>query len=324
MNKAASHPSLPKVTIMIPTFDQAGVVLDAVDSALAQDYPNLEVVVADDASPDNTAQIIAQRSDPRLRYHRNAENLGRVANYRNTLYNLASGDWVVNLDGDDRYTDPRFISAAMSVTMSDGSIVMVCARRAVERNGRVVDVTQVPDASWLAGIDLVRNLPASPYHLSHMATLYRRSPAIKLDFYRRDVISTDWESLYRLALHGRVAFIDRIVGVWCAGERNASRVADWRTRVGNLQIWPSIFAAAVQAGMPRIEAETVQASTMKYFAYLGFSDVLVSVGVVAARKYLAALWRDHRSTARRLLLDPRCWLRLSIAAVVSGSRAPRK
>jgi glycosyltransferase involved in cell wall biosynthesis len=313
----------PKVTIMIPTYGQADMVLEAIDSALAQDYPNLEVVVADDASPDNTREVVAGRSDPRLRYHRNRENLGRVANYRNTLYELATGEWVVNLDGDDRYTDPGFVSAAMAVALSDSATVMVSARRTVERNGLVVDVTKIPDAPWLAGVDLVRGLPAVSHHLPHMTTLYRRAPAMELGFYRRDLISGDWESLYRLALHGRVAFVDRIVGAWRAGEANASRVADWRARASNLQIWQAIFAEAVQAGLPGGEAARVQALTMSYFAYLGFSDVLASAGAGAAWRYLAVLWREQWPTAWRLLLDPRCLLRLGMAALVPRSGRPR-
>lgn len=313
----------PKVTIMVPTYGQAEIVLEAIDSALAQDYPNLEVVVADDASPDNTREMVAGRRDPRLRYHRNRENLGRVANYRNTLYELATGEWVVNLDGDDRYTDPGFVSAAMAVALSDSAIVMVSARRTVERNGRVVGVTKVPDAPWLAGVDLVRGLPAASHHLPHMTTVYRRAPAMALGFYRRDLISGDWESLYRLALHGRVAFLDRIVGVWRAGEANASRVADWGARARNLQIWQAIFAEGVQAGLPRGEAARVQALTISYFAYLGFSDVLASGGAGAAWRYLAVLWREQRPTARSLLLDPRCLLRIGMAAVMPPKGRPR-
>jgi glycosyltransferase involved in cell wall biosynthesis len=323
MSTATPGRDWPKVTIMIPTYGQAGVVLEAIDSALAQDYPNLEVVVADDASPDATREAVARRGDPRLRYHRNHENLGRVANYRNTLYALATGDWVVNLDGDDRYTDPGFVSAAMAIAMSDSGVVIVSARRTVERDGRVVDTTRIPDVPRLAGIDLVRGLPAASHHLPHMTTLYRRAPALELDFYRRDLISGDWESLYRLALQGRVAFLDRVVGAWRTGEANASRVADWRARASNLQIWPAIFAAAAAAGMSRGEAERVQARTLSHFAYLGFLDVCAGAGAAAARKYLAVLWREQRATAWRLLLDPRCLLRLVIAALAPNPGRPR-
>src|SRR6202008_1761874 len=99
----------PKVTVMIPTYGQADVILRAVDSALAQDYANLEVVVIDDCSPDTTGAVVAARRATRLPHPRNDRNLGRVANYRHGLYGLARGDWVINLDGDDYFVDAGFV-----------------------------------------------------------------------------------------------------------------------------------------------------------------------------------------------------------------------
>src|SRR5690606_6270355 len=106
----ADPPTAPLVTIMIPTYGQAHYLPRAIDSALAQDYPNLEVLVVDDASPDDTASVIEPYlEDPRFRYHRHVENLGRVAAYRDTLEREALGDYVLNLDGDDWLVDPTYL-----------------------------------------------------------------------------------------------------------------------------------------------------------------------------------------------------------------------
>ena len=117
-----------KVTIMIPVYNQARYIREAIDSALMQTYSNLEVIVGDDASTDATAKIVAEINDPRLRYMRNSNNLGRTGNYKNLLYNHATGDYVVNLDGDDYYTDPDFISEAVKLIKDDPKVVMVTAR----------------------------------------------------------------------------------------------------------------------------------------------------------------------------------------------------
>ncbi len=104
----------PKVSVMIPTFNQAHLVGEAIESALAQTYENLEVIVADDASTDDTPEVVGDfTNDPRLSYYRNSTNLGRVANYHRTLYERATGDWVVNLDGDDYFTDQEYIYTAI-------------------------------------------------------------------------------------------------------------------------------------------------------------------------------------------------------------------
>ena len=81
--------SNPRVSILIPTFNQEQFIDSCVASALDQTYDNLEVIVSDDASSDSTAQI-ARRflTDPRVRWERNPINIGRVDNYRRLLYEL--------------------------------------------------------------------------------------------------------------------------------------------------------------------------------------------------------------------------------------------
>ncbi|MBE6181195.1 MAG: glycosyltransferase family 2 protein [Rikenellaceae bacterium] len=71
----------PKVTVMIPCYNQENFIAQAIESVLMQDYENLEVVVADDCSTDQTGEIAQRyRSDLRYRYIRNAINRGRVEN----------------------------------------------------------------------------------------------------------------------------------------------------------------------------------------------------------------------------------------------------
>ncbi|MFM7844881.1 MAG: glycosyltransferase [Planctomycetota bacterium] len=99
------------VTILIPTYNHERSIGSAIQSALMQDYPALEVVVCDDASTDAT-DVAARRwsHDPRLRIRRHATNQGRVANYRLGLEREATGTWVLMLDGDDHLVDPTFIT----------------------------------------------------------------------------------------------------------------------------------------------------------------------------------------------------------------------
>ena len=118
---------LPRVTVMVPTYNQAEFLEDAVASALAQDYPNLEVVISDDGSTDQTPAVVERLAarDPRVRAHRSARNIGRVANYRRLLYELATGDWVINLDGDDCFASPTYLGAAVRRALSDPAIALV-------------------------------------------------------------------------------------------------------------------------------------------------------------------------------------------------------
>ena len=120
----------PKVTIVIPTYNQQEVISQAIESAIAQDYQNLEIIVSDDNSTDETGQIARQYSleyQGIVKYFYNPKNLGRVGNYRKALYEYASGDYALNLDGDDQLTDETFISKAIKLINGREEVKLVVA-----------------------------------------------------------------------------------------------------------------------------------------------------------------------------------------------------
>jgi glycosyltransferase involved in cell wall biosynthesis len=97
------------VSVCIPTRNQARYLATAVESALGQPVEDLEVVVHDDASTDETAAVLAGFDDPRLRRVRHAAPLG-IAASRNALLENARGEYIAWLDSDDRYTDGSLAS----------------------------------------------------------------------------------------------------------------------------------------------------------------------------------------------------------------------
>ncbi|MGF1644436.1 MAG: glycosyltransferase family 2 protein [Thiotrichales bacterium] len=279
---------LPKVTVMIPTYRQSAWILDAVDSALAQDYPNLEVIVADDASPDATAAVAAQRHDPRLRVESNSSNLGRVGNYRHLLYDLACGEWVVNLDGDDYFSDPGFISSAIAVTLREPEVVIVGARVA-HRTGTSETAAEGPRAGVIEGLEMLARLDDTRYRLMHPATLYHRDTALRCEFYRVNAASADWESLFRLAARGRVAYLDRVVAVWRLHGGNSSQQLDWQGLFANVRIWDAIYANAMQHGMNPRTAESVRARVVYSQIWRDLARLLTARKPGAAWHYAKAV-----------------------------------
>jgi glycosyltransferase involved in cell wall biosynthesis len=96
-------PPRPLVSVVIPTHNRAYCIAESIDSVLAQTYPNVEVVVVDDGSTDETPGLMASRygADPRVRYERLPKGDANVA--RNHGLGRARGDYIALLDSDDTF-----------------------------------------------------------------------------------------------------------------------------------------------------------------------------------------------------------------------------
>lgn len=92
----------PLVSVVIPAYNNAEYLGEAIDSVLAQTYANFEVVVVNDASPDDASDVVARYGDPRVRSLVHPENRGLAA-ARNTGMHEARGAIIALLDGDDYF-----------------------------------------------------------------------------------------------------------------------------------------------------------------------------------------------------------------------------
>jgi len=116
---------LPLVSVFLPTYNQQEFIADSIDSVLNQDYENLEIVIGDDCSTDNTWQIVQeyQRKFPeKIKAFRNHKNLGITGNC-NEVLKRCTGKYVVYTAGDDLFL-PGKISAQVAVMEKDPNVVL--------------------------------------------------------------------------------------------------------------------------------------------------------------------------------------------------------
>ncbi len=118
-----SKSARPRVTVAIPTFNRADKTLPAtLRSAVAQTYPNLEIVVSDNCSTDATEAVVRSFGD-HIRYVRQAENLGLNGNL-NACMDLAQGDYVLVLHDDD-LIDADFVESCMDAVADSTSVGLI-------------------------------------------------------------------------------------------------------------------------------------------------------------------------------------------------------
>ena len=297
----------PLVTIMIPTYLQANVIGRAIESALSQDYQNLEVVVADDNSPDNTEQKIAlYLDDKRLRYFKNPTNLGRVKNYKNILEKHARGEWVVNLDGDDFYCDNSFVSQCIKLIVRhpEDEVVFVQGGKIKQKiNKRELSMPSIKNEfQLLDGQEYFLNFP-STRNFSHMSTLYNRKAALELDFYRMNITSADLESFLRLALHGKVILVKKAFGVWVEHEDNASNRVDIDTQERNLAYITSVSAHAHKVGLDGPTLDSWREKMVLGYYHSLLLKVVANKNLVGAGSYFFSVFKNKPKIVSRLLTD---------------------
>ncbi|MCC6454285.1 MAG: glycosyltransferase [Caldilineaceae bacterium] len=92
---------MPRVSVIIPTYNRAELLGDAIASVLAQEYQDFEVIVADDGSTDQSAEVV-KRFGPRV-IHLALPHRGQPAAPRNAALAVAAGDYIAFLDSDDLF-----------------------------------------------------------------------------------------------------------------------------------------------------------------------------------------------------------------------------
>jgi len=103
----------PRLTIAIPTLNRANLVGRAIDSALAQTSPDIEIIVSDNASTDDTAALLKQYEGRRVRVFRQAQTIPASRNGE-FLINQARGEFFLGLSDDD-YLEPEFAAKVLAL-----------------------------------------------------------------------------------------------------------------------------------------------------------------------------------------------------------------
>jgi glycosyltransferase involved in cell wall biosynthesis len=115
---------MPRVSIILPTFNRAKVLSRSVLSILDQTYQDFELLIIDDGSTDETAETIQQFNDARIRYFKSNQNRGR-GSARNIGLRLATGEFIAFQDSDDESLPARIAKEVNYLDSSDDCVGIV-------------------------------------------------------------------------------------------------------------------------------------------------------------------------------------------------------
>ena len=182
----------PKVTILVPTYNRAGLLPEALQSALSQTYNNFELVILDDASTDNTKEVIQHfLKDSRVRYVAHPRNIGIAAN-RNHGLSLAQGQYIAMLDSDDVWLDKDKLAKQVAYLEQNNDCVLVgtWVVQIDEEGNQLKNISFAKTDADIRASILYRN------HIAQSSVLFRKDAALKAGEYDKTLATMEDHDLW--------------------------------------------------------------------------------------------------------------------------------
>lgn len=190
----------PLVSVVLPTHNRAGILGYAIGSVLGQTERNIELIVVDDASTDDTPVVLNQfaKIDSRIKILRNPEPLGG-GGARNVGIAASSGEWVAFLDDDDAWMENKLRTQLEKLAVHSSAVACSCSYERYTTTGRKM-VVRVPDditlqqlfrLNYLAGASMCMASRSALLSIGGFDTKFRSGQ--------------DWDLWVRLRYEGSIA-----------------------------------------------------------------------------------------------------------------------
>ena len=211
----------PLVSICIPTYNRAGMIRMAIESALAQTYPNIEVLVVDNASLDDTAVVVASYHDDRLKYIKNERNLGLFGNF-NRCVELAAGEYIHILHSDD-YIDADFTRVCMKFFYDHPTVGMTSTRARIVSGDVERDIPCSDTDFILKAPEGFRRLLAARSFIACPSVMIRREVYRDVGLYSPEYpYSSDYYQYLKIARAHDIGFVSGTRVCYRQGEHSES------------------------------------------------------------------------------------------------------
>ncbi|MEB3827947.1 glycosyltransferase family 2 protein [Phormidium sp. CCY1219] len=204
---------MPKISVCIPTYNRVELLPFAIESVLQQKIRDVEIIVCDDGSTDDTPELMEKLSDRRLRYIRHPQNIGKSNNMRSG-FEAATGEYFIKFDDDDRLT-PDFLLRTSAILDKDPTIDFVGTDHWIidSQNQRDPRATELNSRQWGRAelpVGIVTDLLETVFIKQSFqigATLFRRSVLSEVGYMRPNLQNCEDNDLFvRLALAGKKAY----------------------------------------------------------------------------------------------------------------------
>lgn len=192
----------PLVSIGLPTSNRAATLGRAIESALQQDYQNVELLISDNASADETEAICCRlaEKDSRLKYVRQQTNLGAIANFHEVLRH-SKGEFFMWL-ADDDWLDQSYVGSCVQCLLEHPDYSLVCGKARYFNEGKFVHEGVAIELLQDAGRDRVLAYYEQVADNGTFCGVMRRTQILDLPL--KNTLGGDWLLIAATAFRGKI------------------------------------------------------------------------------------------------------------------------
>jgi GT2 family glycosyltransferase len=201
----SNNTGLPLVSVVIPTYNRKQYIQEAINSALAQTYPAVEIIVVDDGSTDDTDQVLKARYGERIRYVFQDNQGESVA--RNKAICLSRGQYVALLDSDDVWLPTKLERQVALMERQPELGLVSCHALKIDAQGNLTRSTPVHTGQTTNIVSLETLLLNSPLYCS--TVLIRKHCLDQVGLFAEGIrYGEDRDLFLRVAARSQVGFVD--------------------------------------------------------------------------------------------------------------------
>lgn len=223
------------ISIIIPTYNNADLLPRAIKSVLNQTYTNFELIIVDDASTDNTREVVENyiQKDSRVKYYKHKENKERSA-ARNTGIKYSTKPFLAFLDSDDKWLPTKLEKQILYLKKKGKEWIGVyCNRKIIGiGNSSIYPITFRKNIPVEGGRQLIKSVLLQKVG-SFSSTILIRKEIIQITggFNESFILNEDFEFTVRLLKKGKLAYIDEKLAIIYKHSNSVS--ADFSAKVKN-------------------------------------------------------------------------------------------
>ena len=204
----------PLISVIMPTYNHAIFIREAIESVLNQTYSNLELIIIDNYSKDNTEQIVSSFTDSRIKYFKFA-NHGIIAASRNFGIDNSQGEYLTFIDSDDIWL-PNKLNIQLEYLRDNPDVSLACCSLIIKSINRRYSNKIIATKSKIHTGYIYNQL--LNFNFIPCASVMVKASTLNdtgcFDEKPEFITAEDWDLWLRIARENKITFIPKVLGIY--------------------------------------------------------------------------------------------------------------